>query len=100
MRKVKLNDQWYYSIEDVIQELAGTSFPNDYLKNLRHDHKEIDWDELTTPLPIPPDKEILQCIDEAGVELLKRVIPEKLNKEDLSEFNKKLDRALNFNPKK
>ena len=97
MRKIQFDGHWYYILLDVVQELSGTNDPEGYLQRLKDQHKDIDWGELTVPLPMP-GKQIHEFVNDDGIELLRRVIPKPL--EDLSDFNKNLKKALDFNPKK
>jgi len=48
IRKIYKNNNWYYSIHDILKYLTNTSNPNEYIKKLRQKDKELDniWDNI------------------------------------------------------
>lgn len=48
IRKIYKNNEWYYSINDVISFLTDTTNPNEYLKRMKQKDKELDnnWSKI------------------------------------------------------
>jgi DNA-damage-inducible protein D len=54
IRKIKLDSEWYFSIEDIVKVLTDSVDPKGYIKDLRRRDEEISkaWGQIATPLPV------------------------------------------------
>ena len=51
IRKVSIDGEWYFSIEDVVKALTDSIDPKGYIKDLRRRDDEISkgWGQIATP---------------------------------------------------
>lgn len=72
IRKTWYNDDWYFSIADIVEILSETANVREYVKKLRTRDKELNsnWGTICTPLKLPTkdgkSREIL-CSDTKGI---------------------------------
>ena len=54
VRKVSVDDEWYFVVEDVIKALTDSVDPKQYISKLRQRDEELSkgWVQLVHPLPI------------------------------------------------
>ena len=61
VRKTLHNNEWWFSITDVIEALTDSTDPKQYIKKMRQREPELDsyWGTICTPLELPaPDGKI------------------------------------------
>ncbi len=60
IRRIWHNDEWYYSVADIVTVLTDTVNATDYIKKLRKRDDELakGWGQIVTPLEIDAEKEI------------------------------------------
>jgi DNA-damage-inducible protein D len=54
IRKTIHNDEWWFSVMDVVEILAETKNPTDYIKKVRKRDQELakGWGQIVTPLKL------------------------------------------------
>ena len=54
IRKTIYNDEWWFSVIDIIEILAETKNPTDYIKKVRKRDQELaeGWGQIVTPLKL------------------------------------------------
>ncbi|MCK5211119.1 phage antirepressor protein, partial [Candidatus Parcubacteria bacterium] len=52
IRKVMFNDEWWFSIADIVEVLIDSSDPKQYIKRMRQRDQELNsyWGTICTPL--------------------------------------------------
>jgi DNA-damage-inducible protein D len=62
IRKTIHNDEWWFSVSDVVEALTDSVDPKQYIKRLRHRDKELNsyWGTICTPLEVNIGREIHQ----------------------------------------
>lgn len=61
VRRVLHNDEWYFSVVDIIAALTDSTDPKQYVKKMRSRDPELNsyWGTICTPLELPtPDGRI------------------------------------------
>ena len=114
IRRVSVDGEWFYSIEDVIKVLTDSVDPKGYLKDLRRRDVYISegWGQIATPLPIRTKGGVqnINCSNTEGLLRLIQSIPSKkaepfkrwlarVGKERLDEIEqpaKAIERAKNY----
>ena len=81
IRKVSIDGEWYFSIEDVVKALTDSIDPKGYIKDLRRRDDEISkgWGQIATPLPIMTKggKQNINCANTEGIFRIIQSIPSK-----------------------
>lgn len=81
IRRVWHNNEWYFSIRDIVQILAEPKNLTDYIKKLRIRDKELakGWGQIVTPLSIqtPGGPQKTNCAATSGVLRIIQSIPSK-----------------------
>lgn len=81
VRKINLDGEWFFSIEDVIKVLTDSKNPSGYLKDLRRRDEEISkgWGQIATPLPMQTvgGKQNVNCANTEGIFRIIQSIPSK-----------------------
>jgi len=71
IRRTLVNEEWYYSIEDVVQALTDTIDVKGYVKDLRRRDESLSegWGQIATPLPFKTKGGVqkINCADTEGV---------------------------------
>jgi hypothetical protein len=80
VRKTLHNNEWWFSITDVIEALTDSTDPKQYIKKMRQREPELDsyWGTICTPLEIPaPDGKIraTNCANTQGIFRIIQSIP-------------------------
>ena len=79
MRKVRHNDEWWFSVTDVILVLTDSKNPTDYLKKMRLRDAELakGWGQIVTPLFVETSggKQKLNCANAKGLLIIIQSIP-------------------------
>jgi len=79
IRKIIHNDEWFFSITDIIQVLTDSVNPNDYLKKMRKRDSILSegWGQVVTPLSIDTSggKQKVNCSNTEGVFRIIQSIP-------------------------
>jgi hypothetical protein len=103
IRRVWHNDEWYFVIVDVVQVLADTKNPTDYLKKLRKRDFELNkaWVQIAVSLLVDTNggKQRINCANTEGVLMIIMSVPSskahslklwiaQASKEKLDNFNK------------
>jgi DNA-damage-inducible protein D len=54
IRRVNVDGDWYYSIEDTVKALTGSVDPKGYIKDMRRRDEQLSegWGQIATPLPM------------------------------------------------
>ncbi|MBK7887437.1 MAG: Bro-N domain-containing protein [Bacteroidetes bacterium] len=81
VRKVSVDDEWYFVVEDVIKALTDSVDPKQYISKLRQRDEELSkgWVQLVHPLPIMTagGKQNINCANTEGVFRIIQSIPSK-----------------------
>ncbi|MEI8388874.1 MAG: Bro-N domain-containing protein [bacterium] len=81
IRRTLHNDEWYFSIVDVVEVLTDSINPTDYIKKIKKRDPELSegWGQIVTPLPIETEggKQKLNCSNTEGVFRIIQSIPSK-----------------------
>jgi len=114
IRRTLVNEEWYYSIEDVVQALTDTIDVKGYVKDLRRRDESLSegWGQIATPLPFKTKGGVqkINCADTEGVLRIIQSVPSKkaepfkmwlakVGKERLDEIEqpaKAIERAKNY----
>jgi DNA-damage-inducible protein D len=68
------DEKWYFVINDVIQVLADTPNPSDYIKKIRKRDVELSkgWGQIVTPLSVETNggKQKLNCANATGAQFV------------------------------
>lgn len=80
VRKVLHNDEWFFSVQDVVAVLADSADPRQYIKKLRSRDSALDsnWGTICTPLPlVAPDGKLRpsHCANAQGLFRIIQSIP-------------------------
>jgi len=79
IRRIWHNDEWYYSVADIITVLTDTVNATDYIKKLRKRDDELakGWGQIVTPLEIETTggKQGLNCANIEGIFRIIQSIP-------------------------
>ncbi|MBU0630529.1 MAG: Bro-N domain-containing protein [Candidatus Margulisbacteria bacterium] len=80
IRKTIHNDEWWFSVADVVEVLTDSSDPRQYIKKMRQRDNELDgkWGTICTPLELSaPDGKIREtnCANTEGVFRIIQSIP-------------------------
>jgi DNA-damage-inducible protein D len=80
IRKIIHNDEWWFSVSDVVEALTDSIDPKQYIKKLRQRDRELNsyWGTICTPLAIKaPDGKIREtnCSNTEGVFRIIQSIP-------------------------
>lgn len=80
VRKVLHNDEWFFSVQDVVAVLADSVDPRQYIKKLRARDPALDskWGTICTPLPlVAPDGKLRpsHCANTQGLFRIIQSIP-------------------------
>lgn len=71
IRRVFINGEWYYSIEDVVQALTDSTDVKGYIKDLRRRDEQFSegWGQIATPLPFKTNggMQKINCADTQGL---------------------------------
>ena len=82
IRRVLLDEEWYYAIEDVVRVLSGSADPKGYIKDMRRRDEALSqgWGQIATPLPIKTTGGIqsVNCANSEGVLRIIQAIPSKI----------------------
>ena len=81
IRRVWYNEDWYYSIVDVIGVLTDSKNPSGYLKDMKRRDTFLNegWGQIATPLSIETTggKQLVNCADKKGIFRVIQSIPSK-----------------------
>lgn len=81
IRKVSIDGEWYFSIEDIVKALTNSKNPKGYIKDIRRRDEELSkgWGQIATPLPINTKggKQSINCASTEGVLRIIQSIPSK-----------------------
>ncbi|WP_299675706.1 Bro-N domain-containing protein [uncultured Dokdonia sp.] len=81
IRRVMFDGDWFYSIEDVVAVVSGSSNPKNYVKDLRRRDEELSkgWGQIATPLPIMTKggRQNINCANTESVLRIIQSIPSK-----------------------
>lgn len=81
IRRVMFDEEWFYSIEDVVGVLSESSNPKEYVKKLRQRDEELSkgWGQIVHPLPIMTKggRQNINCADTEGIFRIIQSIPSK-----------------------
>jgi DNA-damage-inducible protein D len=82
IRRVFFDDDWYYSVEDVVQALTDSSDTKQYVKKLKQRDEQLDsnWGTICTPLPLVAKdgkKRNVNCANSEGLFRIIQSIPSK-----------------------
>ncbi len=80
IRKTLHNDEWWFSITDVVAALTDSTDPKQYIKKMRQRDAELDsyWGTICTPLELlAPDGKVREsnCANTEGIFRLIQSIP-------------------------
>jgi len=80
VRKTLHNNEWWFSITDVIEALTDSTDPKQYIKKMRQREPELDsyWGTICTPLELPaPDGKIraTNCANTQGIFRIIQSVP-------------------------
>jgi hypothetical protein len=80
IRKTLQNDEWWFSVSDVVEALTDSTDPKQYIKKLRQRDQELNsyWGTICTPLAIlAPDGKIREtnCANTEGIFRIIQSIP-------------------------
>lgn len=79
IRRTMHNDEWWFSVADVIRALTDTTNPNDYIKKIRLRDKVLaqGWGQFVTPLRLNTEGGIQKviCANTAGIFRIIQSIP-------------------------
>ena len=69
-------EEWYFSVQDVIAVLAESSDPKQYIKKMRARDPELsaNWGTICTPVQMPAADDKMRKIQAANTEGLLRII--------------------------
>ncbi|MEE0740761.1 MAG: BRO family protein [Emergencia sp.] len=115
----KQNEEWYFSISDVIEHLTESTDPKQYIKKMRSRDPELNsnWGTICTPVPMIAKDGKMRRIQSATIEGLFRIIQSvpspkaepfklwlaKVGKERIDEIadpQQAIDRAVEYYKKK
>jgi len=82
IRRIIFDNEWYYSIEDVVKSLTDSVDPKQYIKKLRTREEALNsnWGTICTPLPLTAKdgkKRNINCSDTEGIFRIIQSIPSK-----------------------
>lgn len=79
IRKTIHNDEWWFTINDVVEVLTETVNSQDYIKKMKIRDKELSkgWGQIVTPLSIETKggKQRLNCANTEGIFRIIQSIP-------------------------
>ncbi len=79
IRKTIHNDEWWFSVADVVQVLTDTPNPTDYIKKMRRRDDELSkgWGQIVTPLWLATEggKQKVNCANTEGLFRIIQSIP-------------------------
>jgi len=79
IRRILHNDEWWFSVADVVQALTDSTNPVDYIKKLRSRDKDLSegWGQIVTPLSIETEggKQKVNCANTEGLFRIIQSIP-------------------------
>lgn len=80
IRKTIHNNEWWFSVADIVEALTDSSDPRQYIKKMRQRDKELDsyWGTICTPLQLTaPDGKIREtnCANTEGIFRIIQSIP-------------------------
>lgn len=79
IRRTWHQDEWWFSVIDIVQALTESTNPSDYLKKMRKRDEELSkgWGQIVTPLSIQTDggAQKTNCANTEGVFRLIQSIP-------------------------
>ena len=71
IRRISLDEEWYYVVDDVVFALTDSSNVKEYVKKLRQRDEELNkgWGQFVHPLPIQTkgDRQNVNCVNSEGV---------------------------------
>ncbi|MBO6662773.1 MAG: hypothetical protein JJ909_02100 [Roseivirga sp.] len=81
IRRVLFDEEWFYSIEDVVKALTDSKNPKGYVKDLRRRNETLSegWGQIATPLPIMTKggRQLINCANNEGLLRIIQEIPSK-----------------------
>lgn len=81
IRRVLFDEEWFYSIEDVVKALTDSKNPKGYIKDLRRRNETLSegWGQIATPLPIMTKggRQLINCANNEGLLRIIQEIPSK-----------------------
>jgi len=81
IRRVFFDEDWYYSVEDIIKSLTDSSNPKEYLKKLRQRNQALSegWGQIVHPLPLQTAGGIqnVNCASTEGILRIIQSVPSK-----------------------
>lgn len=79
IRRVLHNDEWWFSVADVVEALTDSVNPAGYIKDMRRRDKELSkgWGQIATPLSIETlgGKQKINCANTEGIFRIIQSIP-------------------------
>lgn len=122
---IKIDDDWYYSVLDIIRALTGHENPSDFWSILQSKQLKLGNELYIVCVQLEVESEgekheLIDCTDMEGVLRIMQYIPSRhnekfeswiasldlikltemdLDEEEISEFNKGLLKALNYRKK-
>ena len=79
IRKTIHNDEWWFSIADVVSALTDSINPSGYIKDMRRRDKELSkgWGQIATPLPVQTEggPQRMNCANTEGIFRIIQSIP-------------------------
>ncbi|MCK4630272.1 MAG: phage antirepressor protein [Bacteroidales bacterium] len=81
IRRISLDGEWYYVVDDVVFALTDSSNVKEYVKKLRQRDEELNkgWGQFVHPLPIQTKggRQNVNCVNSEGVFRIIQSIPSK-----------------------
>ena len=79
IRKTLHNDEWWFSVGDVVEALTDTTNSSDYIKKMRRRDLELakGWGQIVTPLSLKTagGKQRMNCANTEGIFRIIQSIP-------------------------
>jgi len=96
IRKVIHNNEWWFSIMDVIAVLTDSKDPAGYIKDMRRRDEELSkgWGQIATPLLLETSggKQKVNCANAEGIFRIIQSIPSRDNYLGVPEKRKRLEK--------
>ena len=81
IRRILLDEEWYYVIEDVVKALTDSANPKGYIKDMRRRDEILSqgWGQIATPLPFVTNggRQNINCANTEGLFRIIQSIPSK-----------------------